>query len=861
MHSFNKIAFLSIALLIGVASRGHAQSNTDNPDLSNLDWSTDSTGPRRFVSVHGHRSAIFGYDSGQAATGLEVWAYPVQILQSYSVAFRPQGGTTLIAGEAVLRRIVYSPEAITRIYAGPDFILRERLFVPLDEPGAIITYEVEGTASVDIEVRFLPVLDLMWPASIGGQETLWSSTDSAYLLSELTHRFAASVGSPDIVAHDATPNSGQQVGRAPGLAFTIRGSGHKPARVIIAGAHSGNDASTLAKRLLDEADSLETTATDHYRKLLGQALQIETPDADTNRALAWAELALEQAWVCNPDLGCATVAGYGPSRNARRPQYDWYFAGDGMVAIQALLAAGEYARAKQELEFILKYQDQKNGMVWHELSQSAAIIDWRQYPYMFVHVELTFDFLDTIDDYYSATGDKDFLTTHWDSIALAYKYCQSLLDAKDGLPRIPADKEGAREQDALSDELTMSASWAAATQSFAELAAAVGHNELVENANKAGEQAIAAIAQRYWDKDQNSSISGYTRLGAPLIDRGISPTTVRGKPLFSEAQRNSLLNQFATADFETDWGTRGRGANAKDYAPNSYASGSVWAVVTAGTASAFYSEHRPATAWPIWNALVSWNALDSLGHIHEALAGDFYHEEIESVPEQTWSSASFFASAVHGLLGLQADGANRRLTFAPHLPATWDSINLRNLHVGNSNLSIHMAQSAVQLQLDMQNEGPAVGIDFDPEIPLGAALRGAHLGKRSIPAKIEQHSQDTHAHVEFNLPHGSSSLTIDYRGGVALIRSPTKPLIGDSSKAMKITAVRLTEVSYSVEFDYIPSEANSFEVRTSWTVKSVQGGKVDTVSPGLCRVTVIPSGPDSNGRTYEHGKVAVNFTH
>ena len=80
-----------------------------------------------------------------------------------------------------------------------------------------------------------------------------------------------------------------------------------------------------------------------------------------------------------------------------------------MVAVPALIAAGQYDRARQELEFILKYQDQKTGMIWHELSQSAALLDWPKYPYMFVHVDLTFDFLSTIGDYFSATGDQDFV--------------------------------------------------------------------------------------------------------------------------------------------------------------------------------------------------------------------------------------------------------------------------------------------------------------------------------------------------------------------------------------------------------------------------------------------------------------------
>jgi glycogen debranching enzyme len=38
-----------------------------------------------------------------------------------------------------------------------------------------------------------------------------------------------------------------------------------------------------------------------------------------------------------------------------------------MVAVSALLAAGQYERAREELEFILKFQDRKNGMIWHEL--------------------------------------------------------------------------------------------------------------------------------------------------------------------------------------------------------------------------------------------------------------------------------------------------------------------------------------------------------------------------------------------------------------------------------------------------------------------------------------------------------------
>jgi hypothetical protein len=262
---------------------------------------------------------------------------------------------------------------VTRIYAGPDFIVRENIFAPLDVPGTLVSYEVAGPRPLDIVIHFVLVLDLMWPASVGGQEVNWSSAASAYLLSELLHRYTAFVGSPDIVAHDDTANSNKLAGRPGGLGFTLRAGGGRTGRVVIAAGLAGQDATATANRILNESASLQEAAVNHYEGVLNHALQIETPDPLVNRALSWSEIALDQPWVCNPDLGCGQVAGYGPSRKARRPQYDWFFACDGLVSARAQLASAQYAKAREELEFILKFQKRNTGMIWHEMSQSAGV--------------------------------------------------------------------------------------------------------------------------------------------------------------------------------------------------------------------------------------------------------------------------------------------------------------------------------------------------------------------------------------------------------------------------------------------------------------------------------------------------------
>jgi hypothetical protein len=609
---------------------------------------------------------------------------------------------------------------------------------------------------------------------------------------------------------------------------------------VIAESDMSQDVTEVARKLLQDDSALERASVGHYTDLLSHALKIETPDADINRALVWSEIAIDQAWVCNPDLGCGLVAGYGVSRKARRPQYDWFFAGDGMVAIRALLASGQYKRAREELEFILKYQDQKTGMIWHELSQSAGLLDWRKYPYMFVHVDLTFDFLEAMWSYFSATGDREFVTSRWASIESAYQYCRSLRDQTDGLPRIPLDKEGSREQDALSDELTLSASWAV---------------QAVE-ARAAHQQAKSAVLRRYWDESGHSWISGHTRAGEPLQNWTGDPWSVMG--FLPESQSDLLIDQLASSDFQADWGTRGRAASARNYEPNSYASGSVWATHTSGTAEGFWAGHRPATALPLWRALVPWSSLDSFGHMHEALAGDFYHEEVQSVPEQTWSSATFLSSAVNGMLGLQVDGISNRVTLAPHFPASWNAITLRNIHVSGSEISAEMSRSPEELKLRLQNDGAPVEMVFDPEIPLGAKLLNARLGGRIITARLERHAQDTHARAEFTLPRGITSLVVRYAGGVSLISDPPQLKIGDPSRAIKITGVYLNDASLTVGFDARPSVDSGFEIRTPWTIQNVRGATFKRVGPGLYRFAVVQSASDADA--YHHGEVIVTLS-
>lgn len=710
-----RLALIIIGLLAPLC-RGFAQTTAS---LADLRWSAAETGAGRFVIVPGKRSFVGGYNT----PGLEIWTYPLQLIRHYWVSFRVEGDTTDTDGRVALRTIEHTPGRATRVYTAPGITLRERIFTPVDLPAATISFAAESSRPVLITVHFTPSLNLMWPGAIGGQEIHWDSTHSAYTLDEPSRRFRGAVVSRQIVAHDQIQNNRRDAEFERSVSFTVRVApgALADATITFAGASTPDETPLLiAANLAAQARDYESRARGRYAGL--RVIDVETPDTAVNRALKWAQVTLEQAWVCNPQLSCGLVAGYGPSRGARRPQYAWFFAGDGLVAVDALLREGAYARARDELSFIMRYQNKRSGAIWHELSQSAGFLDWEHaYPYMFVHVDVTFDFLNTIRDYVETTGDVGFARRQWASIRAAYAYCRATVPPGHALPEIPVGQQGRDEQDPQRDELSLSLAWVTASESFATLARLTGHAAQASDASRRSRGARDAIRPSYYDARKQQWVSGHLRSGAPVEGLTGSLIALLHHGLLGESEQRALLDALASPRYRAPWGIRSTPNDSPLYEPDSYARGSVWAIGTADAITAFYDAGRPATATALWRDLVAWFGLDSPGHMHEVLNGDEFVPERESVPDQTWSSAAFVSSGVRGLLGLEVDASARQLHFTPRIPPDWDTVRVRRIMLAGAEVGLALRISSDRIELEIENSGPAMRLTFRP--PLQSVVR------------------------------------------------------------------------------------------------------------------------------------------
>jgi hypothetical protein len=222
--------------------------------------------------------------------------------------------------------------------------------------------------------------------------------------------------------------------------------------------------------------------------------------------------------------------------------------------------------------------------------------------------------------------------------------------------------------------------------------------------------------------------------------------------------------------------------------------------------------------------------------MHEVLAGDFYHQQTESVPEQTWSSAGFLDTTVHGLLGLNVEAGSSRIAFAPHIPADWGHLSIANVRTGSGMLTLDLGRSATLTSLNIANDGAPVALVFDPEIPLGATHVAASCNGHTIAASLERNAQDEHARLELTVPHGNTHCDLRYQGGVDVVPDIPHPQVGDTSIGLKIIDLSLEQNVLTVTADADLGEQSSFTLRSAATPELLGGARLEVAPDGSYRV-------------------------
>ncbi|MDZ7632179.1 MAG: GH116 family glycosyl hydrolase [Gemmatimonadaceae bacterium] len=482
------------------AARGATDSSATTIPFFPLDATPFTlTGPSRpgqYLAAVGRRAIAMGTEDGR----MELWSWPIKWLHEFELSFRVPKYTEPIAGRTIATSVTERAEGVTITYAYEQFTVKQHIFVPLDKPAVVMLLEVDAIRPLDIIARFTPDVHFMWPAALGGQYLVWNQAAKAFLFSESKRRVNAFLGSPaitqasDVPAHmlsAAPPQFVLGVGGS-GERYTAPRLGEPPggninARVayipivLAGGAMSRDSALALYQQLLapGAVEHEWTLRRAHADSIRQTQFSIVSPDLRLNRAVEYAKVNLDESMVCNPDLGCGLVAGYGLSGAASdRPGFGWFFGGDAAINSFAMTGVGQAPLVRDGvLRFFAKYQ-RADGKITHEISQGAGHVDWFSYPYAFYHGDTSPFWILAFSEYWRQTGDDALLRELWPKLKKAYQWSLATDRNGDGLMENPSAGAGALElgdlQVGILSDIYMSGVWAAALDRVARMAEVMG---------------------------------------------------------------------------------------------------------------------------------------------------------------------------------------------------------------------------------------------------------------------------------------------------------------------------------------------------------------------------------------------------
>src|SRR5207302_2902768 len=308
------------------------------------------------------------------------------------------------------------------------------------------------------------------------------------------------------------------------------------------------------------------------------------------------------------------------------------------------------------------------------------------------------------------------------SVVSAYRFSAATDTDGNGLIENTNVGHGWVEGGALSpphEEMYLQGLWVAASHAVADLAAVMNDSSLASTAAAAAERARGAMERAYWQPDRGfyafatalpRSSAAQAEAGpnrarrqdrlnalrdARLIDED---TVLPAVPLWFGTARDdraqSEIDHLGAAAIATDWGQRLLSNSSALYDPLSYHYGSVWPLFTGWTAMGAYTYGRPHVGFQALMANALQTQTGALGYVTELLSGDFATPFGRSSHHQIWSEAMIVTPTLRGLLGIEALDGGRTLRFAPALPATWDHVEARGVHVGASRYDLRFERSA-----------------------------------------------------------------------------------------------------------------------------------------------------------------------
>jgi len=647
---------------------------------------TERAQPHMPFTVAGEHGAVFGQQDGS----FEMWSFPNKIASHFRITAELESYPIPIELSDYAAAIEVNPERTTITYSHAAFTVRQHMFSgrgAASGTGAFVFFEISAVRPLALTVRFTPDMLRMWPApnyGLPSAEWVTAGPSGYYLLHTDNERFSAAIGMPGSTPGIMAPY--QERPRTYPLEFKLRFDPKTQAQQFFPLIMAAT-ADQLLQRSREWPNYYRQTA-DYYAHFFDTRLTVTTPDPRFDRALRWAELAIDQAQVAYHDE-TGLVAGYYSSADSARPGFGWFFGRDTLFTLYAVNSYGDFALSRRTLEFLFKRQ-RADGKIMHEFSQSADLVDWPATPYFYAAADATPLLVMTMLDYVRASGDITFLQMHWAAVKKAYAFTRAHDSDGDGFYE---NTEGTGWVESWPPKMPHQEVYLAAL----DLQSSLAMQSLAKLMNETSAPLPAAkLASEYFDTTRQ--FYAFSRNADASLDRtaSIFPAVAWWNGTTSLPNASAMLTRWASNEFSTDWGVRDISRTEAIYDPMSYHQGTVWPLYTGWVSLAEYRAGRPLSGFAHLMQNVEQTYTQDAGAVTELLSGEYFQPLGRSSSHQLWSSAMVLTPAIRGLFGIDTD-----LTLHPQLPASWDSAELHNVYAHGKRYDITFRRTGNKLVADV----------------------------------------------------------------------------------------------------------------------------------------------------------------
>ncbi|MCX6249086.1 MAG: GH116 family glycosyl hydrolase [Bacteroidetes bacterium] len=807
-----------------------------------------------FWDVAGERLLTMGNENGGIE---EIWAHPFMAFRDYEVGLRFEYKDSIYWLKDERPETEVLPWCFKRTYKFPRAYLQEIISNDPYEPDGVIHYEYQGVYPAELVVKVKSNLRLMWPYSekvLGSMGHAYDQDYHGFLIQDQSGTFVSMIGAnrkPDVYSIGQFSDFEYKKGsktfegipsgelRVTGLLTYSLAMVDRMDVVYAATSEGVKKTSLYFEASLRSPRMIVERAKSHTDSLLANNLMITSPDAEFNRGYRWALLATDRFFVNTPGMGKSLVAGYsttstgwdGGHKVNGRPGYGWYFGRDGEWSGFALLDYGAFEKVRSVLEFYCRYQD-ISGKILHEATTSGVV--------HYDAADATPLFIVLAGRYFRHAQDTAFLRSIWPSVRKAVDFCFSTDTDHDHLIENTNVGHGWVEGGELYGShatLYMQGCWAAALLETANMAAAMKSPEAESYTLEAG-IVKSLINTRFW----KPSLRYYSYGMDKNLTYRSEPTVLPAVPLLFKMadpeKAKPVLEQLASNAFSTNWGTRILREDSPFFKPTGYHYGSVWPLFTGWTALAEYAYgNYPQGFSHIMNNLNIYKNWGK-GFVEEVMNGASYQPS-GVCPHQCWSETMVLQPAIEGLLGFKIDGSENKVILTPHFPASWDSVNVRNLRIGNSVFDFCMKRMKGSCFFTFTPQGTLpIKVEFTPAFPAGTRFIHVLKDGKETPFATFNDQKNTYVLTTLILSE-SSSLRMEYDKGIEVLPAVADPHPGSRPEGLRIISTQYSGYTYYIGVEGESNTSGNVDLYIhNQNIEKIENGTIQGWDGEICHLVV-----------------------